>query len=194
MLGSGGFAARDAGRVARAGGGGERGRGSVGGGGGSGGGGRRGGASGARGGGSERGGELPRPGASSGDEPAPKIRPVNAPPVQFHLRLTHHGNEPLDVEVTDFNSALGNFVVQPRKLTLPPGGTVEADPMTSRLGVSAAEIPLTLTIRAGGKTEKQVVSRARSRVDRRLCAIHRSRLAAPFKPVFISADENNRGE
>ena len=160
LLGSGGFAPRDAGRGVAPGSGVDHGRGGFSGGmggGGLGGGGRRGGSGGARGGG-DGGGPMARDRESRADEPAPNIRPVNAPPVRFRLRLTNHGSEPLDVEVIDFNSALGNFVVLPRKLTLPPGQSVEADPMTSRLGFRADEFPLTLTIRASGKSEKQVLT------------------------------------
>jgi hypothetical protein len=72
--------------------------------------------------------------------------------VQLRLRLTNHGAEPVEIEVLDFNSTLGNFVVQPAKLTLPPGEPVETSPMLSRLGVPAVEeIPLTVRIRRGGK-------------------------------------------
>ncbi len=120
------------------------------------GGGRRGG--GRRGGGGEpstqAGSDAPRQGA-------PTMRASNAPPVQLRLRLTNHGAQPADVEVLDFNSDLGNFVVQPEKIALPPDGTVEADPMTSRLGVPAVEsIPVTVRLRVGGKsgpTETQIL-------------------------------------
>ncbi len=152
LLGSGGFAPRAAkdaaGSTPRE----ERSPGSFSGGAAGGGGGRRGGK-----GGASRGGEGAESRASGRGEPAPRIRASNAPPVQFHLRLTNHGGEPIAVEVTDFNSDLGNFVVQPRLITVPPGGWIEADPMTSRLGLSADEIPVTITLRAGGRTEKQVV-------------------------------------
>ena len=155
LLGRAGFPARAAGRGDAASGG--RGGGGFRGGFGGGGGGRRGGMGGGRGGGggdaaSERG-----QAARSGDEPGPNIRPVNETPVRFHLRLTNHGAAAIDVEVADFNSDLGNFVVQPRKITLPPGEPIEADPMISQLGVKAEEIPLTITIRANGRSERQVL-------------------------------------
>lgn len=132
--------------------------------------------SGGRGGGGRRGG--PRGGGegsgatpSSGSaQPArgPAIRASNAPAVQLRLRLTNHGEAPLEAEVLDFNSQLGNFVVQPAKLTLPPGEPVEAEPMLSRLGVPAVEeIPVTVRLRVGGKTgpvETQVL-RLRPRAE-----------------------------
>ncbi len=95
---------------------------------------------------------------SPGSETAPRIYASNLPAVRLHLRLTNHGTEPIEVEVTDFDSDLGNFVVQPAKIMLPPNESVEADPMTSRLGVTSDEIPLTVTLRAGDQTEKQVLS------------------------------------
>ncbi len=129
--------------------------------GGGGGGGRRGGGPGGggrRGGG---GGEAPAPSDSNTIPRTAKIPTSNAPPIQLRLRLTNHTDQSLDVEVLDFNSELGNFAVQPEKITVPPNATVEADPMTSRLGVPAVEeIPITVRLRAGGKagkTEQQIV-------------------------------------
>jgi hypothetical protein len=77
--------------------------------------------------------------------------------MRLHLRLTNHGTEPVDVEVLDFNSDLGNFVVQPRKISLPPGASVEADPMTSRIGLTADAIPVTVRVRRNGQVEQQVL-------------------------------------
>jgi hypothetical protein len=77
--------------------------------------------------------------------------------VQLHLRLTNHGTEAVEVEVLDFNSDLGNFVVQPRKIALAPGASAEADPMTSRLGLTAEAIALTVKMRVNGKVEQQVL-------------------------------------
>ena len=136
--------------------------------GGGGGGGRRGGGS--RGGGERRGGgEGSAPAESVPANPrGPAIRASNAQPVQLRLRLTNHGDQPVEVEVLDFNSTLGNFVVQPAKLTLPPGEPVETSPMLSRLGVPAVEeIPVTVRIRRGGKTgpsETQIL-KLRPRVE-----------------------------
>ena len=133
------------------------------GGGGGGGGGRRGGGGGSRGGGGGGGGggapaeSRGAPGRSADGEPAPHIVAANRPPMRLHLRLTNHGSTPLDVEVLDFNSDLGNFVVQPRKIPLAPGTSVEADPMTSRIGLTADAIPVTVRIRQNGQVEQQVL-------------------------------------
>jgi hypothetical protein len=81
--------------------------------------------------------------------------------VQLRLRLTNHSDADVEAEVLDFNSDLGNFAVQPEKITLPSRESIEADPMTSRLGVPAVEeILLTVRLRLGGKngqTETQIL-------------------------------------
>jgi hypothetical protein len=97
-------------------------------------------------------------GADGNEDAAPRILPVNLPAVRLHLRLTNHGVAPIEVEVTDFDSDLGNFVVEPEKMLLPPNVSVEAEPMTSRLGVSAEAIPLTVTLRTGTQVETQVLT------------------------------------
>ena len=115
-----------------------------------GGGGRRG-----RGGGG--GGEDESGGGGPGTQ-APPIRAINQPPVQLRLRLTNHGADPVDVAVIDFNSVLGDFVVQPEKITVKPGESVEADPMVSRLGVSGGDIALNVKLHITGRTEEQVLT------------------------------------
>ena len=96
--------------------------------------------------------------ADSGDDvPAAHIRASNLPPVRLHLRFTNTTDAPIAVAVPQFDSDLGNFVVQPAQITVPAHATAEADPMTSRLGVPADQVPITMTIRAGDKTEHQVV-------------------------------------
>ncbi len=119
-----------------------------------------GGGGGERGGGGPRGGDSPegRGGAGREGEARPRIVAENKPPVQFHLRLTNHSPTQVDVEVLDFNSDLGNFVVQPRKFLLAPGASAEADPMTSRLGLTSTEFPLTVRLRFAGRTEQQVLA------------------------------------
>jgi hypothetical protein len=79
------------------------------------------------------------------------------PPVTLRVYLENRGTEPLDVEVTEVNSDLGNFAVRPSKLTLAPGGKGELDPMISQLGVTSDEIPLKVAVRVGSKKEMQVV-------------------------------------
>jgi hypothetical protein len=80
------------------------------------------------------------------------------PPVTLRVKLENKGTEPMEVEVTEVNSELGNFAVRPPKLTIAPGQTGELDPMISQLGVTNDEIPLKLAIRTGGKRENQVIT------------------------------------
>lgn len=80
------------------------------------------------------------------------------PPVTLRVQLENRGTEPMDVEVTEVNSDLGNFAVRPPKLTLAPGAKGTLDPMVSQLGVTSQEIPLKLAVRVAGKKELQVVT------------------------------------
>ena len=117
-----------------------------------GGGGHRGGGGGGNHGGGAEGG------ANEAGPQAPPIRAINQPGVQLRLRLTNHRDVPIVVEVVDFNSDLGDFVVQPAQITVQPGESVEADPMVSRLGVGAEEIPLTVKLRIDGRSDQQVLA------------------------------------
>ena len=80
------------------------------------------------------------------------------PPVTLRVLLENRGTEPMDVEVTEVNSDLGNFAVRPQKLTLAPGEKGTLEPMVSQLGVTSQEIPLKLAVRVAGKKESQVVT------------------------------------
>lgn len=79
------------------------------------------------------------------------------PPVTLRVAFENKGTEPIEVQVTEVNSDLGNFAVRPPKLTIPPGETAVLEPMISQLGVTSDEIPLKLEVRQGGKKERQVV-------------------------------------
>jgi hypothetical protein len=117
-----------------------------------------------RGGGHRRSGSPGGSSAAAADgEAAPQIRPSNLPAVRLHLRLTNRGPAPITVEVTDFNSDLGNFVVEPEKMLLAPNESAEAEPMTSQLGVTSDAIPLSVSIWMTGQDgtrqgEKQVLT------------------------------------
>jgi hypothetical protein len=104
----------------------------------------------------------PPPGMMEGGPPtgAPSMQMANGPEIQLRLRLTNHGAAPAIVEVLDFDSDLGNFVVRPAKIALPPGEPVEADPMISRLGVSRDQVPVTLRIRIDGRSDRKVITLA----------------------------------
>jgi hypothetical protein len=80
------------------------------------------------------------------------------PPIVLWLKLTSAASDPLNVEIVDFNSDLGNFAVQPEQVALAPGQSVEPEPMISRLGVTSLEIPVTVTLRLKGKSETHVLT------------------------------------
>lgn len=80
------------------------------------------------------------------------------PPVLIHLKLTNQGSEPVNLVIPDFLSPLGNFVVEPEKLTLEPGQSQEVEPMTSRLAGDVQETTVTLTLHIPGHTEKKVIT------------------------------------
>jgi hypothetical protein len=52
-------------------------------------------------------------------------------------------------------SELGDFAVQPEKLALAPGQIAEPEAMTSRLGLTSADLVLHLAMKSGGKTEQK---------------------------------------
>jgi len=79
------------------------------------------------------------------------------PPVTLRVLFENKSAEPLELEVTDVNSDLGNFAVRPPRLTIPPGESGLLEPMISQLGVTSDEIPLKVAIRTGGKKEQQVI-------------------------------------
>jgi hypothetical protein len=79
------------------------------------------------------------------------------PPVTTRLKLENRGTEPVEIEISEVNSDLGNFAVRPSKLKIEPGQTVEPDPMISQLGVTSDEIPVQVTLRRGGGKETHIL-------------------------------------
>ena len=73
------------------------------------------------------------------------------PPVTLKVAFENRGKEPIEIEVIDVNSDLGNFAARPDKLTIAPGASGLLEPMISQLGVTSDEIPLKLVVRSGGK-------------------------------------------
>jgi hypothetical protein len=80
------------------------------------------------------------------------------PPVTLRVQLENRGMEPMEVEVSEVSSDLGNFAPRPAGLSIPPGTTATLDPMISQLGVTSDNIPLKLTVRTGGKSETQILA------------------------------------
>lgn len=80
------------------------------------------------------------------------------PPVTLRVQIENRGTEPVEVEVTDVNSELGNFAVRPSKLTIAPGEKGMLDPMVSQLGVTSDEIPVKVAVRMAGKKDSQTIA------------------------------------
>lgn len=79
------------------------------------------------------------------------------PPVTTRLKLENRGTGPVEIEISEVNSDLGNFAVRPSKLKIEPGQTSEPDPMISQLGVTSDEIPVRVTLRHGGVKETRIL-------------------------------------
>ncbi len=79
------------------------------------------------------------------------------PPVTVRLKIASLEKTTAVIEVTDFESDLGNFAVYPAVLALAPDQTAEPDPMISQLGVTSDEIPVKVTIRWEKKTESRTI-------------------------------------
>ncbi len=73
----------------------------------------------------------------------------------IHLRFTNRGTTTVGLQIADFLSPLGNFVVRPEKLTLEPGQSLETEPMTSQLAGAFTEVTATLVLRLEGRVEKK---------------------------------------
>ncbi len=113
------------------------------------------------GGGGGPGGGGPPPG---GEGEAPERPRGNAagpgghgPTLKLTLSFTTSGTTPFEVEIREFSSLFGNFVVRPDKITLSPGASVEVQPMYSQLGYPEGEIPISVVLRHAGQEEKQIL-------------------------------------
>ncbi len=79
------------------------------------------------------------------------------PPVTLHVTFENKSQSPIEIVPTEVNSDLGNFAPRPKSLTLAPGEKGSLEPMVSQLGVTSDEIPLTLSVRIGSKSETKVI-------------------------------------
>jgi hypothetical protein len=87
-----------------------------------------------------------------------QIRGSPLPPVTLRLALSNSTPQPIDVDISEVNSDLGNFAVQPEKLTVPAGKSAEPYPMNSQLGLIGDNFPVKVSLRVGDKTESQIIS------------------------------------
>ena len=102
------------------------------------------------------GGREGREGGAMGPRPAM----MGGRPVLIHLRFTNQGATAVTVQILDFVSALGNFVVRPDHVTVEPGQSVETDPMSSELAGEIGGTDATLRLRVGNQTEKKTFALA----------------------------------
>lgn len=100
----------------------------------------------------------PPPAGDDGDD-SPRLHLAISPlpPVTLRLRLENTSTEPIDIQIRDVNSDLGNFAVRPERLALTPGQSAEVDPMVSQLGAAGDELPVTVSLRIRNETETQQV-------------------------------------
>jgi hypothetical protein len=96
---------------------------------------------------------------SSGNKGLRPLMGASGPTLSIHLRFTNMGTERVELVVEDFASPLGNFAVQPEKLEIEAGQSVETEPMSSLLAAdSLTETEVTLALRLSGNAEKKVLA------------------------------------
>jgi hypothetical protein len=103
----------------------------------------------------------PSPERETGERPPSSLARAGntgSPPVEIHLRFTNTGPAPVTLEIPDFNSPLGNFVVEPASLKLDPGQSAEVEPMSSQLATDAISGEISLSLRLDGAKETKVVT------------------------------------
>jgi len=88
----------------------------------------------------------------------PRMSNSTLPPVALRVRVTNQMQQPVDIVFVECNSMLGNFAVQPEKITVAAGATGSPDPMTSLLGVTGDEIPVRIGLRVGDIKETKIVT------------------------------------
>jgi hypothetical protein len=80
------------------------------------------------------------------------------PPITIRLNLKNTGAADCKVDIQEVNSDLGNFAVDPEIVSISPGQVAGPNPMVSQLGVTSDTIPVTITLRMGGRTESHIIS------------------------------------
>jgi len=83
---------------------------------------------------------------------------AGGPGIQIKLHLTNtSATDTVSCEVLDFKSSLGDFAVFPAKYQLAAGQAAVSETMTSQLGLTSAEIPVTVDLLIGNHRETKVV-------------------------------------
>lgn len=99
----------------------------------------------------------PGRGEEGEDGAVPALHAMGGQALTLRVRLENRSAQPIEVMIHDVASDLGSFAVRPERLLLSPGEGSEVDPMVSQLGVVAADIPVTITLRTAATTETQVL-------------------------------------
>lgn len=87
-----------------------------------------------------------------------QIRGSPMPPITLRVVLANTSQQPIEVDISEVNSDLGNFAVQPEKLTIPAGKSAEPYPMNSQIGLIGDNFPVKVSLRVGEKTESQTIT------------------------------------
>lgn len=85
--------------------------------------------------------------------PRLNLHASSLPPVTLRVKLTNLSPAPLDVQVREVKSELGDFAVRPEHLLLAPDQSGEVDPMISQLGAPGEGFPITISVRVAGQIE-----------------------------------------
>jgi len=101
------------------------------------------------------------PGGGGGDyydEQSPRrIGESSLPPVMIHLSFENSSEAPVVLSIWDFKSELGDFAVRPDRVTVPAKGSAKVASMTSRVGLTSGEVPVTLRLRSASGEETRVL-------------------------------------
>lgn len=89
---------------------------------------------------------------------ARRRREAQMPPTLLRMLLQNPGAATLVVQIRDVDSELGNFAIRPDTVTLAPGQSIEVEPMQSMLGLQSHALPVTITLRADGKTQTKILT------------------------------------
>ena len=80
-----------------------------------------------------------------------------SPRLALTLTLTNRGTQPIVADLTEVNSAMGNFAPRPETLMLAPGQEGRVDPMLSSFDNNFDELDVTVGMIVGGRAEQHVL-------------------------------------
>ena len=79
------------------------------------------------------------------------------PRLALTFTFTNSGPQPVEFDLVEVNSLLGNFAPRPEKLSLAPGAEGAMEPMLSNLPPGLEGLEVTLTLKHGNRSETQVL-------------------------------------